>query len=153
METLIELSWRVYPISALIALGIGLALWGLLMVLNGLRGALRGDSGKLLPWIQGFRLTIIGLALAGLGVAWAWHLTWLLVLTLAIGGEETLESSIVIFALRRGRRLEMQKLSRPATLFSHNQSIKKLSQNRTRKVDHPSTSSGRTGGKNLLRSW
>jgi len=115
METLVELTWRVYPISALIALGIGLALWGLLMVLNGLRGALRGDSGKLLPWIQGFRLSIIGLALVGLGAAWAWHLTWLLVLTLAIGGEETLESSIVIFALRRGRRLEMQKFSGPVS--------------------------------------
>ncbi len=124
METLIELSWRVYPISALIALGIGLALWGMLMVVNGLRDALGGDSGKLLPWIQGFRLSIIGLALAGLGVAWGWHLTWLLVLTLAIGGEETLESSIVIFALRRGRRLEMRKVSGPANLFSHDQSIK-----------------------------
>ncbi len=124
METLIELPWRVYPISALIALGIGLALWGLLMELNGLRGALRGESGKLLTWIQGFRLSIIGLALAGLGVAWAWQLTWLLVLTLAIGGEEILESSIVIFALRRGRRLEMRKVSGPATPFSHNQSIK-----------------------------
>ncbi len=114
METLIELPWRVYPISALIAVGIGLALWGLLMELNGLRGALRGDSGKLLTWIQGFRLSIIGLALAGLGAAWAWHLDWLLVLSLAIGGEETLESSIVIFALKRGRRLEMQKASGPA---------------------------------------
>ena len=124
METLIELAWRVYPISALIVLGIGLALWGLLMELDGLRGALRGESGKLLTWIQGFRLSIIGLALTGLGVAWAWHLTWLLVLTLAIGGEETLESSIVIFALRRGRRLEMQKVSGSATPFSHNQIIK-----------------------------
>jgi len=104
-------------------LGIGLAFWGLLMELNGLRGALRGDSGKLLTWIQGFRLSIIGLALAGLGVAWAWHLDWLLVLSLAIGGEETLESSIVIFALRRGRRLEMQKVSGPATLYSPKQSI------------------------------
>ena len=114
METLIELSWRVYPASALMALGIGLALWGLLMELNGLRGALQGDSGKLLQWIEGFRLSIIGLALAGLGAAWALQLTWLLVLTLAIGGEETLESSVVIFALRRGRRLEMQKVSGPA---------------------------------------
>ncbi len=124
METLIELPWRMYPVSALIALGIGLALWGLLMVLNGLRGALRGDSGILLPWIQGFRLSIIGLALVGLGAAWGWHLTWLLVLTLAIGGEETLGSSIVIYALRRGRRLEMQKVSGPATPFSHNRRIK-----------------------------
>ena len=94
------------------------------MELNGLRGALRGESGKLLTWIQGFRLSIIGLALAGLGAAWGWRLTWLLMLTLAIRGEETLESSIVIFALRRGRRLEMLKVPRQATLFSHNQSIK-----------------------------
>ncbi len=94
------------------------------MGLNGLRGALRGDSGKLLPWIKGFRLSIIGLALAGLGVAWGWHLTWLLVLTLAIGGEEILESSMVIFALRRGGRLEMRKVSGPVTPLSQNQSIK-----------------------------
>ncbi len=124
MEPVTELSWRVYPASALIALGIGLASWGLLMVVNGLRGALRGDSGKLLPWIQGFRLSIIGLALIGLAAAWGWHLTWLLVLTLAIGGEEILESSIVIFALRRGRGLEMQKVSGPVTPFSHHRSIK-----------------------------
>jgi len=58
------------------------------------------------------------------GAAWAWHLTWLLLLTLAIGSEETLESSMVIFALRRGRRLEMRKVSGPATPFSNNQSIK-----------------------------
>ncbi len=124
METLIELSWRVYPISARIALGVGLTLWGLLMEITGLRGALRGDSRMLLTWIQGFRLSIIGLALIGLGTAWGWHLTWLLVLTLAIGGEETLESSMVIFALRRGRRLEMQNASGPATPFSMHQSIK-----------------------------
>ena len=85
------------------------------MGLNGLRDALRGDSEKILQWIQGFRFLIIGLGLAGLGAAWAWHLTWLLVLSLAIGGEETLESSIVIFALRRGRRLETQTSSGPAT--------------------------------------
>jgi len=101
-----------------------LAAWGLLMIMNGLRGALRGDSGKILTWIQGFRLSIIGLALTGLGVAWGWHLTWLLVLTLAIGGEEILESSIVIFALRRGRRLEMQKVSSLAALSSHVQGVK-----------------------------
>ncbi len=106
METLTELSWREYPISALIALGIGLASRGLLMFVNGLRGALRGDSRKILTWIRGFRLLIIGLSLAGLGAAWAWHLTWLLVLTLAIGGEETLESSVVIYALSRGSRSE-----------------------------------------------
>ena len=124
MDSLTDLAWRVYPISALLALVIGLAIWGLLMVVKGLRGALRGDSGKILLWIQGFRLLIIGLALTGAGLAWAWHLTWLLVLTLAIGGEETLESSIVIFALRRGKRLEMNRVSGSAPLSRQDQSTK-----------------------------
>ena len=124
MDSLTDLAWRVYPISALMALGIGLAMWGLLMLLNGLRSALRGDSAKILLWIEGFRLLIIGLAFTGVGVAWAWHLTWLLVLTLAIGGEETLESSIVIFALRRGKRLEMNRVSGSAPLSRQDQSIK-----------------------------
>jgi len=106
MDTLIELAWRVYPASSLIAMGIGVVLWGLGKEINGLRGALRGDSAKIVPWIIGFRLTIIGLTLVGLGVAWEWRLTWLLVLSLAIGGEETLESSIVIYGLRRGMRPE-----------------------------------------------
>ena len=86
------------------------------MVGHGLRGALGGDPEKVLPWIQGFRLWIIGLDLAGLGAAWGWQFTWLLVLTLAIGGEEDLESSIVIFALRRRRRIDMQKVSGPIAL-------------------------------------
>ena len=63
METLIQLAWREYPISALIALGIGLALWGLRMELNCLRGALRGDSGKFLPWIR---------ASGSRSLAWRW---------------------------------------------------------------------------------
>jgi len=106
MDTLIDLGWRVFPASLLIATGVGLTLWGLSKEINGLRGALRGDSAKILPWMLGFRLSIIGLALVGLGAAWEWHTTWLLVLSLAIGGEETLESSMVIYGLRRGMRLK-----------------------------------------------
>ena len=81
-----------------------MALWGLWLEIHGLRRWLRGDHSKIVTWIQGFRLSIIGLALVGIGAAWAWQLTWLLVLSLAIGGEETLESSIVIYALKKGRR-------------------------------------------------
>ena len=99
-----SLSWRWYPATALILLGGALALWGLWTEALGLRDSLRGDHSRIVVWIQGFRLSIIGLALAGIGAAWALHLTWLLVISLAIGGEETLESSIVIFALRRKQR-------------------------------------------------
>ena len=58
--------------------------------------------------MRGFRLTVIGLALAAIAAAWAWQLGWLLVLALAIGGEETLESSIHAYAIQRGMRPEGQ---------------------------------------------
>jgi hypothetical protein len=41
----------------------------------------------------------------GIGAAWIWHLPWLLVLSLAIGGGETLETSLILFALRHGSHL------------------------------------------------
>ena len=104
LEEVVSLSWRWYPATAMIGLGGALALWGLRTEALGLRDSLRGDHSRIVVWIQGFRLSIIGLALAGIGAAWALHLTWLLVLSLAIGGEETLESSLVIFALRRKLR-------------------------------------------------
>ena len=106
MDAVINLSWSVYPAFSLMAVGSVLVLEGTRSDLVGLRHVLKGDSSKLVPWIQGFRLSVIGLALVGLGVAWQWHLMWLFVLSLAIGGEETLESSVVIFALKRGQQLE-----------------------------------------------
>jgi hypothetical protein len=50
---------------------------------------------------------MIGLALVGIGIAWIGHLPWLLVLSLATGGGETLETSLILFALRHGAGLEI----------------------------------------------
>jgi hypothetical protein len=50
---------------------------------------------------------MIGLVLADTGAGWLLGRTWLIVLSLAIGGEETLESSISYFALTRGRDLRL----------------------------------------------
>ncbi len=105
MDLLIESTWRIYPAVLLLILGGLLALRGAMLELSGLKGALKGDAGKNLTWIWGFRLSILGLALAGVGASWLWHLKWLLILSLAIGGEETLESSIVIYGLKRGIKL------------------------------------------------
>ncbi len=87
LDEIASLSWRWYPATALIGLGAVLALWGLRTEALGLRDSLSGDHSRIVIWIQGFRLSIIGLALAGIGAAWALHLTWLLVQSLAIGGE------------------------------------------------------------------
>ena len=97
------LEWTRYPAAALLALGVALALRGL----RWCRAAFprpRSAAMQPLAWMLGFRLTVIGLALVGVGAAWLWRLEWLLALSLAIGGEETLESSIAIGALRAQRR-------------------------------------------------
>jgi hypothetical protein len=91
-------------------LGAALAVWGGKRGLKGLLRAVRGDSAYLVPFMEGFRATIIGLALVGLGIAWVWHLPWLLVLSLTTAAGETLETSLILFALRHGASL---KIGRP----------------------------------------
>ena len=107
MDTLVELSWRLYLAAVIIAAGIAVAALGLRREVDGIGRPLR-DPGKVLTFVRGFRLAIIGLAVAGIGAAWAWQLDWLLVLSLVIGGEETLESTVIIFALTRGRHLRLR---------------------------------------------
>jgi len=91
---------------ALVGAGSVLLLFGGRVELDGITRPLR-DPAKVLTWVRGFRLTMIGLALAGTGAGWLLGQTWLIVLSLAIGGEETLESSIMHFALTRGRDLRL----------------------------------------------
>jgi hypothetical protein len=62
---------------------------------------------KVLTFFQGFRTSVIGLALVGAGAAIIWDQTWLLVLSLAIGGEETFESTLQIFALKHGKDVRL----------------------------------------------
>jgi len=101
MTTIAELSWRAYPAATLMALG----LW---LVLRGVRRCYaawpRAAGGLMQPaaWMRGFRVTILGLALAGSGAAWLWQIAWLLAASLIIGVGELLESSLDIDALERG---------------------------------------------------
>ncbi len=87
--------------------GSAIALWGLRRELDGIRRPTR-DPAKLVTWARGFRLSIIGAALAAIAAAWLWHVLWLLVLALVIGGEETLEGTLIIFALTRGRHVRLR---------------------------------------------
>jgi hypothetical protein len=102
MTDLLNLAWRAYPAALLIALGLIGAVW------SGRRGVLRArrlrDPERALAIMQGFRLAIAGLALAAIGAAWWWELGWLFGLALVIGGEELLESTVVIAALKHGPR-------------------------------------------------
>ena len=96
MNDLFELSWRAYPASVLLAVG------GVLLVL-GLRRMWQPFRGPIdaMAWMTGFRLGVVGLALVGIGLAWLWQQVWLLAIALGVGGEELLESSAYVAALKR----------------------------------------------------
>jgi hypothetical protein len=106
MESVQSAIWMSVP-WVLLAGGAPLLLAGLVIELDGIKRPLR-DPTKVITWVHGFRLSMIGLALAGTGAGWLLDQTWLIVLSLAIGGEETLESSIMHFALTRGRDLRLR---------------------------------------------
>jgi hypothetical protein len=54
--------------------------------------------------IEGFRLTVFGLVLIGVGAAVIWQARWLLLLALGIGFVEILESSALIAVWTWSRR-------------------------------------------------
>jgi hypothetical protein len=99
MDAIIETPWRMVPAALLVMAGAALFLTNLRRYIAGFRPPL--SVQKNLGTMQAFRLGVIGLALVGIGLAWLWQQPWLLALALAVGGEETLESSIAISALRR----------------------------------------------------
>jgi hypothetical protein len=100
LDGFIQPSWHAYGAIVLIALGLAIVIWSLRRGAGTARRRVR-DPGRALALVQGFRIGIIGLSLAGIGAAWLWQLEPLLVLSLIIGGEELLESSVVIAALKR----------------------------------------------------
>lgn len=100
MNELLNLSWRAYPAGLLIAVGltaaVGSAWHGIVLA-----GRVR-DPWRALAIMQGFRRFIVCLAVAAIGAAWCWNIGWLFLLALVIGGEELLESTVVITALKNG---------------------------------------------------
>jgi hypothetical protein len=95
--------WASATAGAVIALG-------LMLVWRGLRGGRDGDRALLgqridmLHRIEGFRLTVFGLVLIGVGAAVIWQAQWLLLLALGIGFVEILESSALIAVWKWSRR-------------------------------------------------
>ncbi|MBW3632649.1 MAG: hypothetical protein KY456_06445 [Chloroflexi bacterium] len=91
---------------------VALMIAGLLLMVRGLRGgrdgarALLGQRTDMLSRIEGFRLTVFGLVLIGVGAAVMWQARWLLLLALGIGFVEILESSTLIAVWKWGRRTE-----------------------------------------------
>jgi len=103
MDGSIDGLWPIVPIAAL-------AVVGLVMIAEAVYWQIRSadtpwsSTSRLLTWLRGFRLTIIGLALVGVALAWWFGEVWLLVLSLGIAGEEIFETSWMISTLERDRR-------------------------------------------------
>jgi hypothetical protein len=96
---LTETPWRYAP-------GAAVGLLGLIILANGLigeHGVFRRGIG-MLARIEGWRLSVLGLAITGLGVAWIWDSKLFLFLSLGIGFTEIREASSVISALKGEKR-------------------------------------------------
>ena len=99
MDTIFSTGWLHY-------LGIGVTVYGIALFWRGLWGGRNGERGlvrrgvAMLERLEGWRLTLVGLTLTGLGAAWFWDLRWLLVLSLGIGFAELHETSHILKAWR-----------------------------------------------------
>jgi hypothetical protein len=83
----------------MLAAGLAIAL------VSAYRGAIEAsrwprDPERALAIMRGFRRAVLGLAIAGVGAGWLWEVRGLVTLSLLIGCEELLESSVMIRALR-----------------------------------------------------
>ena len=103
MDVFIDLDWRFYPAAVLALAGAATALLGIRL----LAARLRETPSDMIGFVTGFRIAVIGLTLVGLAVSWNWHITWLFVLAVVFGAEETLESTthLAILRWRPGGRL------------------------------------------------
>ena len=107
MGFLTELSWKMYPSLFIIAIGLAILIKGTSMAYRSFNSPM-SDPTKIHRFVIGLRIAVIGITMAGLGVAWNWDILWLFVLSLAFGGVEIVESTVHLHMLRSGS-------SRPAT--------------------------------------
>jgi hypothetical protein len=89
--------------AAVCCLGVAILWRGLSGGPHGKRGLLRPHAGSL-GRVEGWRLTVLGLTVTGLGLAGVLEARWLVFLSLAFGFVETLEATMVIAAWRAGDR-------------------------------------------------
>ena len=110
--SVIDASSRTYPATFL-------ALYGLVLLAKGLWFGFAGSKGLLkerdaLGWMRGFRLAVVGGCLFGIAAAWEWHVLWLFVVSVGILGEELLETSVIIEALKRAPAPRSSRVRRAA---------------------------------------
>ena len=102
ISSIVDAPWRAFPAAGLAFLGIGLLARGLWLGAAGRPGLLR-QGRDAFAWVRCFQIALAGLTLLGVAAAWYWRQPWLLILALAILGEEMLETSRILTALANHR--------------------------------------------------
>jgi hypothetical protein len=95
------MEWSIIPAVLLSLAGLVIAFRGFAGFRTSLHTPVTGNSRNEL-YMTGFRSFVLGAAFIGVGAALALDATWLLLLSLVIGGEELLESTLLLDGLRRG---------------------------------------------------
>jgi hypothetical protein len=99
MEALLAAWWRTYPAVALILFGLGCCAWAAVRDPAGL-GLPMTDRRKGFALARWLRTTILGLALVAVGAGWLCQHATVIGVALVILGEEMLEISVVLAAMR-----------------------------------------------------
>ncbi|HEY7269386.1 MAG TPA: hypothetical protein VH951_06135 [Dehalococcoidia bacterium] len=68
----------------------------------------RWGGQRNIGWMSCFRQFLLGAGILGAGVALLIDATWLLLISLAVGGEEVLESTFLLDGLRRGASIRLR---------------------------------------------
>jgi len=100
METIWNSEWRYVPAAVIVAAGALLALKGTRFEWRGLHLPME-TVGKNLLTVRGMRMMLGGLSLAAIGAGWVLQWPAMVAAGVVIGIEETIETSIVVWALRQ----------------------------------------------------
>ena len=102
MEYLLEPPAQYIGSATLIAVALWIGIRGLRRYVTA--AALpAGNPAKSLDLMHAFRVAIIGISFATLGIAWATEMLWLAILSLVVLGEETFETTMAISAMNYGK--------------------------------------------------
>jgi hypothetical protein len=102
MEHLLQSPTQYIGAAALAAVGIWFGTRGLRRYFAAI-ALPAGDAAKSLALMHAFRVAIIGISFATLGLAWATEQLWLAIIALVVLGEETFESTMAIGAMNYGK--------------------------------------------------
>ena len=100
MDTIWSLDWRPYPAAVLTAVGLVLATRGGILMLRGFLSP-NATPGKNWHTVRAMRALLQGSSLAAIALGWWLHWPALFWAGLIFGFEETLETSIVTWALKQ----------------------------------------------------